>query len=55
MLSKFFKDDSAGSAMEYGLVTGLISIAIVSGVIFSGNVVNNVFNYIGNQISNVLH
>lgn len=35
-ISRFVKDESGATAIEYGLIAGLISIAIIAGVMLAG-------------------
>jgi pilus assembly protein Flp/PilA len=52
LLRAFWKDESAATAIEYGLIAALISVALISGVgAFSTNL-QVMFNMLGNKISN---
>ena len=51
---KFLVTDRGGSAAEYALVTGLIGIAVIVGVVYAGDVMGMMFNYIGSELSNAV-
>jgi pilus assembly protein Flp/PilA len=44
MLSRFFKDESGATAIEYGLIAAGISVAIVAVVGVVGDELNNTFD-----------
>lgn len=46
-------DECAASALEYGLVVGLIALVIIAGLALAGGTLSNLFNFIGAEISNV--
>jgi len=41
-IAAFLKDRSAATAMEYGLITALLALAIVAGVTAAGTQINTV-------------
>ena len=43
-VSRFLKDESGATAIEYGLIAALISVAIVGGAGALGNNVGGTFN-----------
>ncbi|MFE0018079.1 Flp family type IVb pilin [Mesorhizobium sp. NPDC059054] len=51
LLSRFFKDESGATAIEYGLIAALIALAIVTGAGFLGNTINAKFNTIANKLA----
>jgi pilus assembly protein Flp/PilA len=53
MVTRFIRDDSGASALEYGLVVGLIALVIIAGLGLAGGTLSNLFNYIGHELSNV--
>jgi len=55
LLSKLRKDDSGATAIEYGLVAGLISMVIVTTITMVGSKLTNVFNYIGTTLQTSLN
>jgi pilus assembly protein Flp/PilA len=52
-IQSFVGDDSGASALEYGLVVGLIALVIVAGLSLAGNTLSVLFNYIGSEVSNI--
>ncbi|WP_176929226.1 Flp family type IVb pilin [Paraburkholderia lycopersici] len=51
LIKKFIKSEEGVTALEYGLIAGLIAIAIVSGATMLGDTLNSTFQQIGNTIS----
>jgi pilus assembly protein Flp/PilA len=50
---KLRKDENGATAIEYGLIAGLISVVIIAAVSFVGSELGNVFNYIGSELEDV--
>jgi pilus assembly protein Flp/PilA len=50
LLSRFVKDESGATAIEYGLIAALIAVAIIVALGILGNNVRNTFQYVGNSI-----
>ncbi|MGL4405774.1 MAG: Flp family type IVb pilin, partial [Notoacmeibacter sp.] len=48
LVSKFAKDESGATAIEYGLIAGLIAIAIIAGGRMLGQELNAKFTTISN-------
>ncbi len=46
-LAKFYHDQSGGTAIEYALIAGLVSILIVTSVTTMGSIVSTTFTKIG--------
>jgi len=46
-ISRFANDQSGATALEYGLIAGLISLAVVTGATAAGTAVNTIFTAIG--------
>jgi pilus assembly protein Flp/PilA len=53
MIRTFVNDQSGASALEYGLVVGLIALVIIAGLTLAGGALNNMFSFIGSEISSV--
>lgn len=53
LVRRFGNDDSGASALEYGLVVGLIALVIIAGLTLAGGSLSRLFNFIGNELSNV--
>jgi pilus assembly protein Flp/PilA len=54
-LRKLRKDELGATAIEYGLVAGLISLVIVTTITMVGSKLTNVFNYIGTTLQGSLN
>jgi len=52
LVSKFLKDESGATAIEYGLIAALISVAIISAATTLGTSIGGTFNKIAGQIPN---
>ncbi len=51
MLKKLFKDESGATAIEYGLIAALLSVAIIAAVSTVGEQLNTTYNTIGDELS----
>jgi pilus assembly protein Flp/PilA len=47
LLSRFLKDESGATAIEYGLIAALISVGIIAGATSLGGSINSTFNKLG--------
>ena len=52
---KLRKDELGATAVEYGLVAGLISVVIVTTITMVGSKLTAVFNYIGTTLQSSLN
>ena len=50
LVSKFLKDESGATAIEYGLIAALISVAIISAATTLGSSISGTFNKISDEI-----
>ncbi len=50
LISRFYKDESGATAIEYGLIAALIALAIMVGAGTLGNNIGSKFNQIANKI-----
>ena len=50
-ISRFIRDESGATAIEYGLIAALIALAIIVGAGALGNAINNKFKVIGNTLN----
>jgi pilus assembly protein Flp/PilA len=50
LVSRFTKDDSGATAIEYGLIASLISIAIIAAATLLGKNLSNTFNGVANNL-----
>lgn len=47
LVSCFLKNESGATAIEYGLIAALISVALIGGATVIGSSVNNTFTNVG--------
>ena len=50
LITRFAKDESGATAIEYGLIAALIAVAIIAGAQLLGNELNAKFAAIGNKV-----
>jgi len=51
LVTRFIKDESGATAIEYGLIAALISIALIGGATIVGKSVNDRFLDVGEKMS----
>jgi len=51
-MKRFIKDKSGATAVEYGLIIAVLSLAIVGGVASVGNSMSNLFVDTGGRLDN---
>lgn len=51
-VSRFVKDESGATAIEYGLIAALVAVAIASVLPFLGGTLSNTFGDVGNKLAN---
>jgi pilus assembly protein Flp/PilA len=51
LVSRFLKDESGATAIEYGLIAALISVALITGAGTLGGKLNAVFVGLGTKMS----
>lgn len=51
LFSKFIRNESGATAIEYGLIAGLIAVAIITALTFTGSQVAKQFNTIANHLN----
>jgi pilus assembly protein Flp/PilA len=49
IFARFFKDESGATAIEYGLIAALISVALITGASTLGNSLNTTFTGISTK------
>ncbi|AZY49893.1 Flp family type IVb pilin [Bordetella avium] len=52
-LSAFWRDEDGATAIEYGLIAGLIAVVIIAGLTALGGGLNGLFTRINNALINV--
>lgn len=50
LFARFMKDESGATAIEYGLIAALISVALIAGASSLGNSLNNTFTKLGGKL-----
>ncbi|MCB9965483.1 MAG: Flp family type IVb pilin [Rhodospirillales bacterium] len=51
-IKQYATSDSGATAIEYGLIAGLLSILIITGLLVAGPEVESLFNSIGTELAN---
>ncbi len=51
LVARFMKDESGATAIEYGLIAALISVAIIGGVTTLGGNLNTTFSGLGGTVA----
>jgi pilus assembly protein Flp/PilA len=51
-VTRFLKDESGATAIEYGLIAALIAVVIIAGATTLGKNLGNTFNSIAGNVSN---
>ena len=49
-VTRFVKDESGATAIEYGLIAALISVGIITAASALGNNIANKFEFISNEV-----
>jgi pilus assembly protein Flp/PilA len=52
LFARFVKDEAGATAIEYGLIAALISVAIISAVQLVGTNLTGVFNEVAGNLTN---
>ena len=52
LIARFMKDESGATAIEYGLIAALISVALITGATALGNQLNTTFNGLATKLKN---
>ncbi|WP_413710738.1 Flp family type IVb pilin [Rhizobium sp. Rhizsp82] len=52
LVSRFLKDESGATAIEYGLIAALISVALITGATSLGGTLNNTFSNLSKTLAN---
>ena len=51
MFSRFVKDESGATAIEYGLIAALIGVAIIAAVTLTGTKISAIFTKVATTLS----
>ena len=52
LINRILKDETGATAIEYGLMAALISVAAITAMGSLGNSLSNTFNYVSGQMTN---
>ncbi|MCY0092953.1 Flp family type IVb pilin [Hoeflea ulvae] len=52
LFERFVQDESGATAIEYGLIAALISVALITGASTLGNTLNNQFQFLSDTMNN---
>ncbi|MBB4066462.1 Flp family type IVb pilin [Gellertiella hungarica] len=52
VFARFLKDESGATAIEYGLIAALISVALIAGATALGNQIGATFNALDTKLDN---
>lgn len=51
LVTRFIEDESGATAIEYGLIAALISVALIAGASALGDGINNKFTDVSNALN----
>lgn len=51
IFARLMKDESGATAIEYGLIAALISVALIAGASSLGNSLNTTFDTLGDKLT----
>lgn len=51
LISRFVRDESGATAIEYGLIAALISVVIIAAVTTLGGNLKSVFSFVGSKLT----
>ena len=51
LISRFIRDDSGATAIEYGLIAALIAVVIITGVTAVGTSLSTTFNTLSGKLN----
>lgn len=51
MIKQLIQDESGATAIEYGLIAGLVAVAIIAALTLLGNSLNTLFSNVANTVS----
>ncbi|MDM9619518.1 pilus assembly protein [Rhizobium sp. AC44/96] len=54
LVSRFLKDESGATAIEYGLIAALISVALITGATALGGKLNQVFSGLSTKMDSAV-
>ena len=54
-LKTLWKDESGATAIEYGLIAGLVSVAAITALGAMGNSLENMFTFVSNELDGAVN
>ena len=54
MLQRFLRDESGATAIEYGLIAGLVSVAAIGSLTLMGGSLDTMFTAVSDQLDNAV-
>lgn len=51
LFASFIRDETGATAIEYGLIAALLSVAIAGSTMFLSGGISNTFNHVGTQVT----
>ena len=52
--TRLIKDDEGATAIEYGLIAGLVSVAAITALTAMGGSLDNMFSFVSEQLDNAV-
>ena len=52
MLARFIREETGATAIEYGLIAGLVAVAIIAALSFLGGSLDNLFSNVAKTVDN---
>lgn len=49
-IRRLFADESGATAIEYGLIAGLVAVAIIAALSYLGGELQSLFEYVGDTV-----
>lgn len=53
LLDRFLHEDDAATAIEYGLIAGLVAVVLIGALTLTGTSLQSVFNTVATQLATV--
>lgn len=50
-IKKFYDDESGATAIEYGLIAALVSVAAIAALTALGSSLNSMFNFVSDKLA----
>jgi pilus assembly protein Flp/PilA len=53
-VKSFYRDEDGATAIEYGLIAALVSVAAITALGALGTSLNNIFTFVSGELENVI-